>query len=189
MSTPTTLKRGKKQSEKPAKGQVPSEPDYIIGRPGALLRLQPRQCDKEAHLLLFGDGLLTLEGVAMEFGITVDEAQEWARQGMPMAVPSAAGSASTLPPTNDYNPPNRRCCELLRRLQPTEFFALDISLLLGFDIWAETQAEVAKAFGVGLDAAKQWFAMGAPKPPKGKPYNLISVLAWRVRADVLGAER
>lgn len=185
MPTPTPTKRGKKPTETAAD----EGPPYIVGRPGMLLRLNPRKSDPEAVRLMFGDGLLTLEGIALEFGVTLDEVQEWIKQGMPGPVSADGAHYDSAPPVNDFNPPNRRVCELLRRLQIKEFYVFEIALLLGGDVLVDTQAEVAKAFGVGLDTAKGWFAMGAPKPPKGKPYNLIGIVAWRVRADVLGAER
>ena len=44
---------------------------------------------------------------------------------------------------------------------------------------ASSVPEVARHFGVSERSVHTWLASGCPRPPRGKPYDLAAIAAWR----------
>lgn len=157
------------------------------GVSGSLMKLKPRNADERLLREIIGPRrAVTAEELCLEFGISAAELEEWQRQGMPQNAPATTATdaePAEITPT-DFFPPNSRCCEVLRALRLTRFDPNALTILLGGQTVAGSQAEVAKAFGVSVQTIKNWVGAGMPKPPKtGDPYCLISVLHWRSRED------
>jgi transposase len=152
---------------------------------GSLLKLKPRNLDERLLREIIGERTaMTAQEVCVEFGISAAEFTEWQREGMPGdPSPTTPTEPKKITPT-EFFPPNSRCCEVLRALRLTNFDPNALTILLGGQTVAKTQAEIAKAFGVSVQTIKVWSGAGMPKPSKpGDPYCLISILHWRSRED------
>ena len=161
---------------------------WVEALPGALMRLEPTNLDEDAVWAIIGDQAVdTLEDVARAFGVTVGEVEEWERQGAPLGrnVADRTGAPGGRPrPSRPWELSSAKNCKHLRRLRPQAILVNETAIILGGEITATRLAGVAKAFDVSLPTVKAWVAMGMPKPAKrGDPYDLITILDWRVRED------
>jgi hypothetical protein len=193
------LKNPKKTAAKAAtKDLTPEERQWLVeverqviagglncGIGGSLLKLNPRNLDERLLREIIGERTATSpEEVCREFGISAAEFAEWERDGMPTGPSPTTPTKPEKIKRTDFFPPNSRCCEVLRALRLSHFDPNALTILLGGQTGAKTQAEVAKAFGVSVQTVKVWSGAGMPKPFKpGDPYCLISILHWRSRED------